>query len=237
LGTAASGTSTTTLALTPAATLEVGNVGILVISSDNINTGDGDFSEVQSVVDTQSNQWEKVGEQTNGQGAAAGGVTCSVWMVRPTTQLTTGSTITITFASAIVDKCASFWEFTVGAKLAVKGSTPNVTDGSNGFGSAQISSLPSQSYLFFRGLAKEANSTTNITVTTNYTAITAQRSRNNAAATLVRGEFRIVTATTETSNPTLAVSGDTAAVFVALAESAGAMDTAMGRGIFRGGRH
>lgn len=219
LGTGVSGVSGTTIVFSPSAQLDAGNLGVLVIAADNVGTTDADFSEVASVVDSVGNWYRKVGEFTNGQTAAGAGVTCSVWITRATFTLTTGGTVTVTFANTIVDKCCSFWEFTVGANVGVYGKNQNATDASNGFGSLTVGSLASRSYLFFRGLAKEANSTTVLTVTTNYTAITVARSRNNALAVLVRGEFRIVTATTETSNPTMAVSGDTASVMVALGES------------------
>lgn len=218
-GIGASGTSGTTLVFSPTAQLDAGNLAVLVIAADNVGTTDADFSEVLSVQDSVGNWWRKVGEFTNGQTAAAAGVTCSIWMTRATVTLTTGGTVTVTFSNAIIDKCCSGWEFTVGANVGVYGKNQNATDGSAGFGSLTVGSLASRSYLFLRGFGKEANSTTALTVTTNYTTMTATRSRNNAAAILVRGEFRIVTATTETSNPTMAVTGDTASVMVALGES------------------
>src|SRR5262245_30009025 len=214
IGTAASGTSGTTLVLTPTNTLTVGRVGVLAISSDNIGATDGDNGDVSTVVDSVGNTWFKMHEHTNSNGAAAAGVTMSIWKCKPTTQITSGNTITITFRSAITDKCASCWSFNVVTNLEAVALAKNDTDASNGFGSSTVPSngtLPSREYLYFRGLAKEANTTTDITVTTNYNAITLTRSRNNSAAVIVRGEYRIVTATSETSNPTLAVSGDTAA--------------------------
>jgi hypothetical protein len=117
------------------------------------------------------------------------------------------------------------WKFTkasgYGIRLdpdATTNPVTNGTDAANGFGSAAFSGLPSQERLYYRGLGKEANSTTDITVSTSFTAATLTRSRNNASAVLLRAEFRINTSTGETSNPTLAVTGDTAAVFVALEE-------------------
>lgn len=222
-GTGVSSTSGTSLTLTPSATVVVGDYLFLVIAGDNINNVDGDNSEISSVTDTQGNTWTKVAERTNGGGGAASGTTVSMWMTKVTTQLTTSDTVTVTYASAIVDKCCSAWEFSVAAGATLVASAAAITNevnGANDFGSVSHSGLASKERLYFRGLAKEANSTTQITVSTSFTAITAARSRNNTLAQIVRGEFRINTSTGETSNPTLAVVGDTAGVFVALEEQA-----------------
>lgn len=223
LGTRVSGgTPAANIVLTTSAALEAGNVGILTIAFDNLNTTDGDHSEVSGVVDSAGNTWEKLGEYTNGEGAAADGVTVSLWMTRASSELALGGTVTASFTSTLTDTCASLWEFTVGAALTQSASAvSNATDASNGFGSAAFSGLASKERLYFRALAKEANTITNITPSTSFTTITHARSRNNALAVAVRGEFRINTSTGETSDPALAVSGDTAGVFVALEESAG----------------
>lgn len=222
-GTGASGVSGSTLGFSPAATLAVGTLQILVVAADNINNVDADNNEHLRVTDNAAgslNQWRKLGEFTNGGGGAAAGGTVSLWACRIVTAVATTDTITVIFASAIVDKTCTLHEFTTAAgkivNLAQRAN--NETNGTTGFGSVSTSGLASKEYLHVRALMKEANSTTNITSTTNYTAMTGQRSRNNTAAVLVRGEFRINTTTSETSNPTLAVTGDTVGVFAALEE-------------------
>jgi hypothetical protein len=221
-GTGASSTSSTSFTMSPSATVAVDRYLILVVSTDNTTTADGASSDHTSVSDTGGNPWFKFSEYTNTVGgAAADGVTVSVWGVKVATQLTTGSTITITLGTARTDKCCSLYEFSVGTGLRLKQSATyvgNTTDGTTGFGSAAFSGLASLERLYFRALAKEANSTTNLTASASFTAISAARSRNNAAAVLVRGEFRINTSTGETSNPTLSVSGDTSGIFLALEE-------------------
>lgn len=224
MGTGAASTpSAGTLAMTTATTiLAVGNIGILVGISDNTSTVDGDNGEVTGVADSVGNRWVKLGEYTNSPtGAGADGVTCSVWMTQCTIQLGTGGTITITYGSNRVDRCCSAWAFTIGAGKVLVGAAPKVTsevNGAVGYGSSAFSGLVSLARLYFRGLGKEINSTTDITPSTSFTAITLTRSRNNASAVIVRGEFRINTSTGETSNPTEADSGDTAGLFFALDE-------------------
>lgn len=225
MGTGVSAASSTTFTLTTATnTLADGNFALLTVVTDNTSTADADSSDHVSVSGG-TGTWSKLGEYTNGNGAAAAGVTTSVWLFKATGTVSLGTVITITLGTAQVDKVASMWKYTKAAGTDVRldpdaATNPinNGIDAANGFGSVAFSGLPSQSRLYYRGLGKEANSTTANTVSSGFTNITANRSRNNASAVLLRGEFRINTSTGETSNPTLAVSGDTAGVFVALEE-------------------
>lgn len=222
LGTGAHSTSASSFTFTTATnTLAAGDYGVLTVVTDNIATADG-VSNNHTTVSGGTGTWFKLGEYTNSPGGvAADGATTSVWMFAASGTVNTGTTITITLSSNATDKTCSFWKFTVAAgKLLASTNTPLTSEvtASNDFGSSAFSGLASTARLYYRGLGKEANSTTNITVSTNFSAISAARSRNNAAAMIVRGEFRINTSTGETSNPTLAVSGDTAGVFVTLEE-------------------
>jgi hypothetical protein len=225
LGTGVSSTSSTTFTLTTATnTLASGNFAILTVATDNTATADGASTD-HSSVSGGTGTWTKLGEYTNGNGAAAAGVTTSLWLFEATGTMATGTVITVTLGTARVDKVASFWKFTKAAGQSIQLDTEPATnpigngvDAANGFGSVSFSGLTSAARLYFRGLGKEANSTTAITVSTNFTAITGNRSRNNASAITLRGEFRINTSTGETSNPTLALTGDTAGLFAALVE-------------------
>lgn len=195
---------------------------VLTVVADNTTTSDGQSSDNTSVTGG-AGTWTKIDEYTNGNGAAAAGVTTALWLFVPNGANATGTVFTIEFASARVDKVASLWVFSKGAGQDVGIDTPrefSATDAATGFGSLSFSGLSSRQRLYFRGCGKEANSTTALTPSTNFTAITANRSRNNASAQIVRGEFRINTSTGETSSPTLAVTGDTSCVFAALIEVA-----------------
>lgn len=223
-GTANSITSDTTLALTPTVTLEVGNLALLVISADNVAVGTSPVAEfghklanVASVTDTGSNVWYKLGEITGNQAAAGGQAVCLYYSII-TTQLTTSSTVTVTFGAAIASKAASGWEFTVGGSaLAVErirfravaaADPPSMT----------LDDLPSREYLFFRARASETDSTA-WTATTDFTGITNATADAGAAGvgSTANGEFRIITSTSQTSDPTKA-SSDGADIFIALWE-------------------
>lgn len=228
LGTGTHSTSASSFTLTTATNaLAAGDFAMLEVVTDNLQTTTGPSTNHTGVSGTNLSA-TKLGEYTNGQSAAAAGVTTSLWLLEATGAVGTGAVITVSLSGAVVDKVAGAWKFTKGAGMAIRlcnvpgqfAANPimQAVNASNGFGSAAFSGGPSQSRLYFRAMGKEANSTTALTVSSGFTATTAQRSRNNAAAVLVRGEFRINTSTGETSNPTMAVSGDTAAVFAALEE-------------------
>jgi hypothetical protein len=220
-GNGAHATSSASWTLAMAANLLANDWVIVVFALDNIGTSDGDGGEHDGVTG-EGLTWIKLGEHRNGEGSAAAGCTVSAWLARNTTGSTIG-TLDIVLAlsgGSVVDKAASAWKFSAGAALAlVPGSLQvNAQDASTGYGSATISGLPSVERLYFRALAKEVNASGQITPSSGFTAIAAVRSRNNADAICVRGEFLIATSTGETSNPVHAVSGDTAGLFFALSE-------------------
>lgn len=223
-GTTSTSSSSMSVSLTSDVSLSNSRFAILSVSTDNISTTDGATNDHTSVTGL-TGTWTKLGEYTNTVGgAAADGCCTSVWLFVPSGTNATG-TATVNFSGALVDGAAQFrrytWDTTKGIRQTTEASVVgNGVDASNGFGSASYSSLTSKERLYFRGLGKEANSTTALTATTSFTAGSSVRSRNNAAAILSRAEYRINTSTGETSNPTLAVTGDTAAVFVALEEYA-----------------
>ena len=225
VGTATSKTSNTTLALTPTNQMDVNNIGVLVIALDNTSTVDGNTTEVSTVTDTANNVYEKLREFCNGQGTAAAGATVSVWFTRATADLPITGTLTITFANTITAKAASMWAFTVAAnntiQVASGGTADLATDGAASPGSMTVSGLPSKEYLFFRGAASESSVVTAWTATANFTNITFANTTGAGSATnmRVRGEFRILTGTTSTSNPSdTSAASDWASTFLALEE-------------------
>lgn len=226
MGTGVSGTGSSSFTLTTITTaLAAGDFAILVISSANASgAADGDNAEVSSVTGG-TGTWSKLGEYGNNNAAAGGGVLTSVWIFYAEGANAVGTVFTINFSTSRANKCASMWAFSKAAGSMINISTEPATnpitsqvDAAVGFGSSAFSGLTSAERLYFRGLGKRANITTQLTVSTGFTAITADRSQNAAAARVVRGEFRINTSTGETSNPTQAQSGDTAGLFFALVE-------------------
>jgi hypothetical protein len=218
-GTGAEATGTSSWSPALAGNVLANDWVVVVVSTDNIGTTDADHSEHS--LSGEGLTWTKVGEWTNGNGASYAGCTVSAWFARNTTGGTIGTfDLNLTFAVPVVDKAVSAWKFSAGAGLAlVPGSLQtNATDASTNYGSSTISGLPSVERLYFRALAKEANSSGQITPSSGFTAISTVRSRNHVDAIIARGEFLIATSTGETSNPVHAVTGDTAGLFFALSE-------------------
>lgn len=206
----------------PANILEAGNLVIIGVAFDNTSTTSGNFNEITSVTDSVGgNTWTEGREVTRANGAAADGVTTAVFFSRLTNQIGTSDTITVNLANTVTDEIFFLWEFTVGADVSVVGIDNHEFSG-NGYGSSVTSGLSNVEHLHIMIGGKESNSTSNLTPTTNFTAMSAGRSRNNALAIRIAGEFRISTSTGETSNPTHAITVDTASVFIALEEQAAA---------------
>lgn len=207
----------TDIAVTPTGTIAAGRIAIIFVAKRQTNA-------VSGVTDTQNNDWTPLGEFTN---ATNGNIMVSAWMSRIATQLTTSDSVTVTWGVNENDICAALWEFQVdaGNTLALTTGTTNPitseVNGADGFGSSAFSGLSSLSRLYLRVAGKQVNSTTDITASGSFTtwALTI-RSRNNSNASIARAEHRINTSTGETSNPTLAVSGNTAGLFLALEEVA-----------------
>jgi hypothetical protein len=228
LSAAVTGGATSVAGTTVTAAITVGEQFIVGVVTKNVATADGVSTTHTSVADnatSSTNVYTKLGEYTNAPSAAVEvGVCVSVWLCRVTTAMPIGTTVTAQLGASIIDRgiFGDAYAVSAGNMLQLTGSPTNTeVTAANGFGSAVISGLSSAARLYFRAMGKEAASTTAITATTNFTSLgIALRSRNNAAAVCPRGEFRLNTSTGETSNPTMAVSGDTASVFVALSEVA-----------------
>lgn len=236
IGTGSSIASGSTLPITLTLQMDAGNPTLIRITSDNINTGDGDFGEVQTVTDTAGNTYTKVCEHTNGQGVVGDGITASLWLTLPTTNLAAGQPITVTFASAIVSKAGGAHEFTVGGgnTLALVGTCQTAaTDGIDPPSQA-ISGLSSAETLFYRLVAGESFGSA-LTVTTNFTELASTQANNASSSPIsaeMDGEFRIVTATGETSDPTMTNPvRDRASIFVALREVSAAAPAIRRRGM------
>lgn len=230
LGTGNSTTSDNTLAFSPAATLNAGNLGVACFAANNINTGEGDNSEITTVVDSVGNTWTKRREYTNA-GAAAGNVTVAVWTTVATTDLTTSDTFTATWSAANARKVASLWEFSLAGgnnvQVATNGDGVRSDDTVTDIGSIALSSLVDKEYLFFRCSGMETNIGTALTPTASFTGITQAEADDGGAITAqinLRGEFRIFSGTALTSDPACVDGGgyDAASIFIALEEVAAA---------------
>ena len=223
LGGTGNGVSSTTVSFaTSGSSAPVGSVVIARVASDNINTTDGDFSEVVSVQDsTGGNAWAKIAEFTNGQAGAAAGCTVSVWMAHVGTEIPSGATIQATFSSAVTAKAITADRFSIAAgnfpQLA--GPVQTLADDAAAPGEMTISGLPSREYLFIRALAGE---TTLLSFEESPDWIDLKSfdyDGGPAAASMgVAGEYEIATGTGITSAPIEDTATEWASVLFALVE-------------------
>ncbi len=210
LATANNNASSSSWAPTTSAALEVGNLAVCVLAIDNINSSDGDNTEVTNVTDSASNTWIKAKEYTNGQGAASSGTTVSVWYVVATTQLDLGGTVTFNFSSATTAKALKCSEFTKssGSNIFIEGVNQDATDGAAP-PSLTATGSNNVEHLWVRGIALEA-ATTAFTKTTGWTKVNISSSSGNMTAAW---EFRIATETSATSAPVLDAVDNSSVIF------------------------
>lgn len=206
-------TASASLTQTPGGAVAAGRVLVtFVVTRQN--------SQVSSLTDALGNTWYRIGRFSN---ATNGNAHVELWVCRVATALESTTVMTAALESAVNDATIHSREYTVGTGKTLDVVAALVTsevNAANGFGSSSFSSLPSAERLYLRVAAKRANTTNTITATTNYNSWGINTRSRNAAndAIIGRAEERIVTSTGETSNPTLAVSGNTAGIFAALVE-------------------
>lgn len=210
-----------------------GNTVVLIFATDGnaADTNDQDNSRHTSIADTKGNTWTKKREwevQLFGRTAVV-----SVWVGKITAALTAGvDTLTITVTAAGDDSnrkliCSEQFSGATNG-LTLDASQHEVTDIVD-IGPLTISGLTSAERLYVRADAEEGQTNT-FAVTANYTLFT----NASAAGTVesggvasqgmkVFGEYRILTGTGDTSNPTqTGPDGRGANVYLALSVSAAA---------------
>ena len=195
-------------------TAEVGNLLILHVAKDNINTTFADHSEFTSVTDSKSNTWTKALERTNAANAKAstvGGIFYSVIDVAALVGAT--DTITVNFASSNSNdaSAAIVEEFTIdGSGVTASGTNQAEADGAD-LPALTISSLDNIEHL---GVYAGAKETTGVAYTagtgeTEFTASPAETTGGGAAGNQsIFGEWNIFTATSNAFDPSDDVDGD-----------------------------
>lgn len=223
LGGTADKTAGTTIVHTVTAAAAVGDlVAVRVPKNNELTTDANDTNEVTSVVDSAGNTYTKLGEARRGAGTAAAGATGALFISKLTAALTSGvSTITANFSNSPAASALTAWKHTIGAgnTFQIAGVVQYETL-LGGPGALVISGLPSKEYLFLRAEAMETD-TPNYAPTASYTAVTEVATTGGGAASNMAscGEFRILTGTGDTSDPT-GNSTDHVGIFIALEEIA-----------------
>lgn len=202
----------------PVEAIPAGRVLICSIASDNVQTADGNSSLISSVVGSYSGIFTKLGEYTNGQGAAGAGITVSVWARRVLEDIPGGyDTITINLANPTVARCAYVTIYHAsGSTLsvgAVQGSA-NDTDPAE----MTLSGLSNREWLLLRVDATERESFGYIS-STNYTDLgtTTTTGGDSESNVSIGSEYRVATVTGDTTNPTTGTP-QSASLYIALSD-------------------
>src|SRR5437870_1439557 len=217
------GTGATSWTFGTSAQLTAGNVGVIVLATDNVAITDGNTNDHSSITDAAGNTWTKAREWTNAISAVADAATVSVWYSKASFNLASGGNITVNLSGSIAAKAVTCWQFTMGASnmIVVEGGADKSDDQADA-SLITLAGLPNIEHLFIRGTASEASGQT-YTASTNYTAFNSTSSTFVGGATSTsmdaRGEFRIFTATTDTTDPAMSsTTRDRASTMVALRE-------------------
>src|SRR5437870_2263987 len=217
-------TSATSWTFATSAQLTAGNVGVIVLATDNVATTNGNTNDHSSITDAAGNTWTKAREYTTTEtNAVADAATVSVWYSKASANLASGGNITVNLSGSIAAKAVTCWQFTMGAgNMIVLEGGGDKSDVQADAGLITLSGLPNTEHLFIRGTASEASGQS-YPASTNYTAFTHTSSTFVGGATSTsmdaRGEFRIFTATTDTTDPAMSSTArDRASTMVALRE-------------------
>lgn len=208
--------------LFPDKTYNVGEVVFLFIAVDN---NSGSDAAVTSVTDAAGGNTWVVYDNASVQNTAQAGATGVLVGCKLSTAIGTSTGITVNFSnSASRDKSAIIGKgFTVASGSTI---TKQAFQGAGNIGGdpggTSISGLTSQEYLFLGMYACETNDATALTPSTNFTNIIgAETSGGGAAANIaIRAEYRILTGTGASTNPTY-VSCDNVSMLFAFKEVAG----------------
>jgi hypothetical protein len=188
-------------------TVEVDNIIVCSVATDNDGNGTDtdDFSGNPS--DTNANTWIVIGENEIDPGAASAGAAVLLFYSRITSELTAGTTISVNLVASRTAKAAVCREFDISGSTASIVGTEQKEDAAGADpGALTVGSLANSEHVCFRGIATEMDATETTTETSGWTAIqdgtTGSTNTGNQRAYL---EFLIATATSFTSDPDASV--------------------------------
>ncbi len=220
---------------------------VLVAIDNNVGTGGSNREtpstseeEIFTVTDDggTDNKYIRVTEYLN-TGTAGAGVAVSLWYCVTRKAITASSLLSVhivSTSSKAISVRAAYFTLNTGSSVRVAGYTVGAADGST-TNSLTLSGLESKPYLWLRAVAVE-HPFLALTPSGNFTDMQntgwgdGTTGGGNASNVSVRGEYRITTATSQTSNPSW-TSADNASIFVAFEEEFPAPNqlTLMGYGI------
>lgn len=221
IGGANANASATSLAMTLTAAVAVGDIILVGIAVDNTTTTDGATTDITSVVDSVGNVYTRLVEWTNGNAAAAAGVTGAIWAAYCATAMTTSDTITASY-SARVGQVMVAEKAAVGAGMTFQSvGTPQggVADANATGPLTTLGGLPSAEHAWIGLDAIEAPGADAYVVDTDFTASQQRGTAGAGAAGMsVRMQKSIFTGTTRTHGGSKTGASDWVSMLVALDE-------------------
>lgn len=206
-------------------TLPVGHVPILIAATDNIQKTSGPTNQCSSVSDTQGNLWVKLAEYTNGAGGMGKGATVCIFYSILSAQLTELTDwVTLNLSTPITAKALTIFDLVIppGHAVSISGSSVDQDWTATDVGSATISGLQNSEHLFLRAIANETQTNWIATPSSGYslTGSNQTQGQGDSSNMGVCGEYRILTATGDSSDPTmLNLRSDKATIYIALEEN------------------
>jgi len=193
---------------------------VLALASDNQAIVDGASENHEYVWDDAGNVYAKCREHTIAGGAANLGVTVSLWTSELSAALT-GKFITFSYGSGTAAAWAYEYFTKAAANIDLLSTDARVDSGADP-GALTLSGLAAAEHLFLRATGHEGPSTDAYTATASHTARSTGTNAGGAATDdiSVALEWRILNATTDTTDPAWAGSRDHASVMAAIDESA-----------------
>ena len=207
LGSGTNKTTQTTITVNTGINALAGQLLVVWVASDNEDTADGDTS-LHTSLTIDGNGCTKIHERTNAQGSANAGVTGSLWYLIAPSDIANGSAILATLTTGKDAKALSAHAFDWDDTYTLTANQYVVAaDDAADPQSMSLSDLPDAPHLVVRLVAAETASTTALTPSPGFTAITGTQTSGGADNTniAVRGEYRLISGTTTgTSDPTFA---------------------------------
>lgn len=193
---------------------QVGSLVVITVVRDNAGGG-GATNQIVSISNGAGNTFTKVGEWTNSPSGANSGTTVAIFYTTVTSAISIGSTLQASFPNSPTAAAISAYNFGIASGKTFGVELFNTSDSTADIGSLTSTTVPLDSYLFFRGIGGEINNSS-MTPTSGWTAISATNTTGGTGITnqSIRGEFTIATSTSETSNPTTGLTVDWATILV-----------------------
>jgi hypothetical protein len=223
LGTIGSGqnkTAANSISFTTTQAVSVGDIVVVQIATDNSASTSGTTNTHTSITFS-GNTFTKVAEITNAAGAAAGGVTLSLWRCVITSAVASGSSFAAGFSFSPAAKCLSARRIQAATGATFTYSAAQTNNATGAPAALTVSGLTSTKQIFaIRSAGLESTATSISTQTTGWTLGADIGTSGGSAATNIstRAEYISTTGVTSITSQPGGTSGDGASIMFVITE-------------------